>query len=73
LIPRIGPFVRPYRKHLVFLVLMSIPLLPAGLLVIASSRIFYDVVGNGHALTRGEALLIHVPLTPRAARPCCSI
>jgi ABC-type multidrug transport system fused ATPase/permease subunit len=63
LIARIGPFVRPYRKHLVFLVLMSIPLLPAGLLVIASTRIFYDVVGNGHALTRGEALLIHVPLT----------
>jgi len=63
LIPRIGLFVRPYRKHLVFLVLMSIPLLPAGLLVIASSRIFYDVVGNGHALTRGEALLIHVSLT----------
>ena len=63
LVTRIGPFVRPYRKHLAFLVLMSIPLLPAGLLVIASSRIFYDVVGNGHALTRGEALLIRVPLT----------
>ena len=63
LIPRIGPFVRPYRKHIVFLVLMTIPLLPAGLLVIASTRIFYDVVGNGHALTRGEALLIRVPLT----------
>jgi ABC-type multidrug transport system fused ATPase/permease subunit len=63
LIPRIWPFVRPYRKHIIFLVLMSIPLLPAGLLVIASTRIFYDVVGNGHPLTRGEALLIHVPLT----------
>jgi ATP-binding cassette, subfamily B, bacterial len=63
LLPRIWPFVRPYRKHIIFLVLMSIPLLPAGLLVIASTRIFYDVVGNGHPLTRGEALLIHVPLT----------
>jgi ATP-binding cassette, subfamily B, bacterial len=63
LIPRIGSFARPYRKHIVFLVLMSIPLLPAGLLVVASTRIFYDVVGNGHALTRGEALLIQVPLT----------
>ncbi len=63
LIPRIWPFVRPYRRHIVFLVLMSVPFLPAGLLVIASTRIFYDVVGNGHPLTRGEALLIHVPLT----------
>jgi ATP-binding cassette, subfamily B, bacterial len=62
LIPRIWPFVRPYRNHIVFLVLMSIPFLPAGLLLIASTRIFYDVVGNGHPLTRGEALLIHVPL-----------
>jgi ATP-binding cassette, subfamily B, bacterial len=60
LIPRIWPFVRPYRKHVIFLVLMSVPLLPAGLLVIASTRIFYDVVGNGHPLTRGEATLLHV-------------
>lgn len=60
LIPRIWPFIRPYRRHVVFLVLMSVPLLPAGLLVIASTRIFYDVVGNGHPLTRGEAILLHV-------------
>ncbi len=63
LISRVWPFIRPYRKHLVFLFLMSIPFLPAGLLMIASTRIFYDVVGNGHPLTRGEAFLIHVPLT----------
>jgi ATP-binding cassette, subfamily B, bacterial len=62
LIPRIWPFVRPYRKHIAFLLLMTIPFLPAGLLLIASTRIFYDVVGNGHPLTRGEAILLHVPL-----------
>ena len=29
LIPRIWPFVRPYRKHVIFLVLMSVPFMPA--------------------------------------------
>jgi ABC-type multidrug transport system fused ATPase/permease subunit len=42
--------------------LALVPALPAGLFVLALTRIFFDVVGNGHPLTRFEAWLVHVPL-----------
>ena len=59
---RVWPFVRPYRRHLLFLGLAAAPALPAGLLAIVMTRIFFDVIGNGHPLTRAEAMLIHAPL-----------
>jgi ABC-type multidrug transport system fused ATPase/permease subunit len=59
---RVWPFVRPYRKHLGLLMLAILPALPAGLFGLMLTQIFYDVVGNGHPLTRLESRLIHVPL-----------
>jgi ATP-binding cassette, subfamily B, bacterial len=59
---RVWPFIRPYRRHVVFLMLTIVPALPAGLVALVMARIFFDVIGNGHPLTRGEALLIHAPL-----------
>jgi ABC-type multidrug transport system fused ATPase/permease subunit len=62
LVTRVWPFIRPYRKHLGLLILAIMPALPAGLFVLALTRILFDVVGNGHPLTPFEAWLIHVPL-----------
>jgi ATP-binding cassette subfamily B protein len=62
LVTRVWPFIRPYRKHLGLLMLAIVPALPAGLFVLALTRIFYDVVGNGHPLTPFEAWLVRVPL-----------
>jgi ATP-binding cassette subfamily B protein len=62
LFTRVWPFIRPYRRHVMFLVITIVPALPAGLLAVMISRIFFDVIGNGHPLTRGEALMVHVPL-----------
>src|SRR5215475_7085197 len=60
---RIWPFVKPYRRHLIFLTLAIVPLaLPIGVLAIAFARIIFDVIGNGHSLTGFEAFLIHAPL-----------
>jgi len=59
---RVWPFVRPYRRHLLFLGFAIAPALPAGLLALVMTRIFFDVVGNGHPLTRAEAMLIHAPM-----------
>jgi hypothetical protein len=58
----VWPFIRPYRRHVMFLILTIVPALPAGLLALMISRIFFDVIGNGHRLTSGEALMVHVPL-----------
>lgn len=41
--------------------LSLVPALPTGLFVLALTRIFFDVVGNGHPLTPFEAWLVHVP------------
>jgi ABC-type multidrug transport system fused ATPase/permease subunit len=61
LITRVWPFIRPYRKHLGLLMLSLVPALPTGLFVLALTRIFFDVVGNGHPLTPFEAWLVHFP------------
>jgi ABC-type multidrug transport system fused ATPase/permease subunit len=62
LVSRVWPFIQPYRKHLALLMLAIVPAMPAGLFVLVLTRIFYDVVGNGHPLTPFEAWLVHVPL-----------
>ncbi|HUA34286.1 MAG TPA: ABC transporter ATP-binding protein [Candidatus Binataceae bacterium] len=60
---RIWPFVKPYRRHLMFLMFAILPLaLPVGVIAVAIARILFDVIGNGHPLTRIEAFLIHAPL-----------
>jgi ATP-binding cassette, subfamily B, bacterial len=59
---RAWPFIRPYRRHLLFLFLLMLLALPVGLTVLDLIRIFFDVVANGQALRPGEARLLHVPL-----------
>jgi len=62
LVSRVWPFVRPYRRHLVYLFLLTLPALLGGLIGLNLTRIFFDVVGNGAALTRAQAWMLHVPL-----------
>jgi len=59
---RAWPFIRPYRRHLVYLVLLTLPTLLGGLFGLSIVRIFLDVVGHGDALTAREAWMLHVPL-----------
>jgi ABC-type multidrug transport system fused ATPase/permease subunit len=59
---RAWPFIRPYRRHLVYLVLLTLPALLGGLFGLSIVRIFLDVVGHGDALTAREAWMLHVPL-----------
>ncbi len=59
---RAWPFIRPYKRHLVYLLLTIIPSLPAGLIGLTMIRIFFDVVGHGDAIRPAEAWLLRVPL-----------
>ena len=59
---RAWPFIRPYRRHLLFLFLLMLLALPVGLTILDLIRIFFDVVANGQALRPGEARLLRVPL-----------
>jgi ATP-binding cassette, subfamily B, bacterial len=59
---RAWPFIRPYRRHLLFLFLLMLLALPIGLTVLDLIRIFFDVVANGQALRPVEARMLHVPL-----------
>jgi ATP-binding cassette, subfamily B, bacterial len=59
---RVWPFVRPYRRHLVYLFLLTLPALLGGLIGLNLTRIFFDVVGHGAALTPAQAWMLHVPL-----------
>jgi len=63
LVGRAWPFMRPYRRHLLFMFLLMLLALPVGFVVLGLIRIFFDVVGNGNQLRPGEALLLRVPLT----------
>jgi ABC-type multidrug transport system fused ATPase/permease subunit len=62
LVARAWPFIRPYRRHLVYLFLLTLPLMLGGLLGLILTRVFFDVIGHGAALTPGEAWLLQVPL-----------
>lgn len=59
---RAWPFIRPYRRHLVYLVLLTLPALLGGLFGLSILRVFLDVVGHGDALTAREAWMLRVPL-----------
>lgn len=62
LVARTWPFIRPYRRHLAYLFLLTMPLLLGGLIGLNLTRVLFDVVGNGAALTRGQAWMLHLPL-----------
>jgi ABC-type multidrug transport system fused ATPase/permease subunit len=59
---RAWPFVRPYRRHLVYLLLLTLPTLLGGLFALRITRVFFDVVGHGAALSPFEAWMLRVPL-----------
>jgi len=62
LVVRVWPFVRPYRRHLAYLFLLTMPALLGGLVGLNLTRVFFDVVGHGDRLTRAQAWMLHVPL-----------
>jgi ATP-binding cassette, subfamily B, bacterial len=62
LIERVWPFVRPYRRHLLYLFLLTLPALLGGLIGLTLVRVFFDVVGRGAALSRGQAWLLRVSI-----------
>ena len=63
LLARVWPFVRPYRRHLAYLFLLdACRLLLGGLVGLNLTRVFFDVVGHGAALTRAQAWMLRVPL-----------
>src|SRR5208282_3430531 len=45
-----------------YLFLATLPLLLGGLVALNLTRVFFDVVGNGGALTPAQAWMLHVPL-----------
>ncbi len=61
LVPRAWPFIRPYKRHLLYLLLVMLPGLPGGLFAIYITRVFFDAVGHGQALTPVEAWMLHLP------------
>jgi ABC-type multidrug transport system fused ATPase/permease subunit len=66
LIPRIWPFVRPYRRDLLYLFLMLAPGLPIGLLLVVMTQVLVDVVAQGEPLGSIQARLLL--LEPGATR-----
>ncbi|MGH7781099.1 MAG: ABC transporter ATP-binding protein [Candidatus Binataceae bacterium] len=63
LLARAWPFIRPYRRHLLFLFLMMIPALPVGLFALEMIRVFFDVIGHGKTLTGAEAWMLGVSVS----------
>lgn len=62
LLARSWPFIRPYRRHLLYLLLAAIPSLPVAILALSMFPVFFDVVGNGHPLSARQAWLLGLPL-----------
>ncbi len=62
LVARVWPFIRPYRRHLVYLFVATLPALLGGLIGLNLIRVFFDVVGHGAALTPAQAWMLRVPL-----------
>src|ERR1700730_4802648 len=62
LLARAWPFIRPYRRHLVYLFVLTLPTLVVGLVGLTLVRVFFDVIGHGGALKPGEAWILRVPL-----------
>jgi ATP-binding cassette subfamily B protein len=62
LLARAWPFIRPYRRHLVYLFLLTLPTLIGGLVGLTLVRVFFDVIGHGGALKPGEAWILRCSL-----------
>ena len=62
LLPRVWPFIRPFKRHLIYLGLGVIPGLPGGLIALALLGVFFDTIGQGKPLNRFQAWMLHVPL-----------
>ncbi|HLX38414.1 MAG TPA: ABC transporter ATP-binding protein [Candidatus Binataceae bacterium] len=62
LAPRAWPFIQPFKRHLIYLVLAVIPLLPSGLFALALLGIFFDAVGNGQPLNQFQARMLGLPM-----------
>jgi ATP-binding cassette, subfamily B, bacterial len=56
------PFIRPYKRQLVRLLVMLLPGVAGGLFGLMLIRIFLDVIGNGQPLTPYEAWLLRLPV-----------
>jgi len=63
LVPRVWPFIRPFKRHLVYLGLGVVPGLPGGLFALALLGVFFDAVGQGKPLNPFQAWMLHVPMT----------
>jgi ABC-type multidrug transport system fused ATPase/permease subunit len=63
LVPRVWPFIKPYKRHLVYLMLAGVPGLPGGVVALAMVRVFFDAIGNGKPLTHGQAWMLRLPMT----------
>ena len=62
LVARVWPFIRPYRRHLAYLFLATLPALLGALIGLNLTRVFFDVVAHGAPLTPAQAWMLHVPL-----------
>jgi ATP-binding cassette, subfamily B, bacterial len=62
LLGRAWPFIRPYRRHLVYLFLLTLPTLIGGLVGLTLVRVFFDVIGHGGALKPVEAWILRCSL-----------
>jgi ABC-type multidrug transport system fused ATPase/permease subunit len=63
LAPRVWPFIKPYKRHLMYLALGVVPGLPGGLFALAMLGVFFDSVGNGKPLNPFQAWLLRVPIS----------
>ncbi len=63
LLPRVWPFIRPLKRHLIYLALAVVPGLPGGLFALALLGVFFDAVGQGQPLNPFQAWMLHLPLT----------
>ncbi len=63
LAPRVWPFIRPFKRHLVYLALGVLPGLPGGLFALALLGVFFDAVGQGKPLNQFQAWMLQVPMT----------
>jgi ABC-type multidrug transport system fused ATPase/permease subunit len=63
LAPRVWPFIRPFKRHLIYLGLGVVPGLPGGLFALALVGVFFDAVGQGKPLNQFQAWMLFVPMT----------
>lgn len=62
LAPRVWPFIKPYKKHLIYLGLGVVPGLPGGLFALALLGVFFDAIGKGQPLNKFQAWMLHLPM-----------